>query len=366
MLPRGTHLTTQEYAPRSSTIRAVPLVMLAWLAQSTPQNPSPMSDSTRSHPRVERYDPPGRRWPLPTGTLYVREGFTPSARVRLIVHFHGAPWLVEHHVYRRRADVALVTIQIGSGSRAYAEAFADPSRFSQMLDEATARLSEIAGRRVSLDRLTLSSFSAGYGAIRSILQQPQQYARVDEVVLADSLHASYAGEVTPTRAADLAVDETSLDPFIRFAAEAAAGRKTMRVMHSEVFPGTYASTTETADVLLRRLNLTRRRVLRDGPLGMQQLSEARAGNLYLAGFAGNSAPDHMDHLYVLDAWLFDGRRPRSRHRAATGRAMPSRFARICFAAAQSMRSAAPASTARLCSNAIGAPPFRYTSGCAST
>ena len=33
--------------------------------------------------------------------------------------------------------------------------------------------------------------------------------------------------------------------FIRFAGDAAAGKKRMLVTHSEVFPGTFASTTET-------------------------------------------------------------------------------------------------------------------------
>jgi len=36
---------------------------------------------------------------------------------------------------------------------------------------------------------------------------------------------------------------------------------------------------------------------------MQQISQSSIGNFHLAGFAGNSAPDHMDHLYAMGAWL---------------------------------------------------------------
>jgi vacuolar-type H+-ATPase subunit H len=54
-----------------------------------------------------------------------------------------------------------------------------------------------------------------------------------------------------------------------------AGRKQMIVTHSEIFPGTFASTTETADWLLHALGLRRTPVLRWGPRGMQQLSEVR-------------------------------------------------------------------------------------------
>ena len=279
------------------------LALVALLPQGTPQNPSPMSDTTRPHPRVSRYDVPGRRAALSTGTLYISDRFKPRGRVNLVVHFHGAPWLVEHHVRSGTAQAALVTVQLGSGSRVYADAFADAAVFTRLLDEAASRLRELTGRPVEWEPITLSSFSAGFGAIRSILQHPDHVARIGRLVLADSLHAAYAAEPGPSRAADLPVDETSLQPFIRFAIEATAGRRQMRVTHSEVFPGTFASTTETADVLLRHAQLPRRRVLRDGPIGMQQLSEARKGRFELAGFAGNSAPDHMDHLYALGRFL---------------------------------------------------------------
>jgi hypothetical protein len=41
----------------------------------------------------------------------------------------------------------------------------------------------------------------------------------------------------------------------------------------------------------------------------QQLSAVRRGKFYLAGFAGNSAPDHVDQLHSLPDYLewFDGK-----------------------------------------------------------
>jgi hypothetical protein len=73
----------------------------------------------------------------------------------------------------------------------------------------------------------------------------------------------------------------------------------MLVTHSEIFPGTYASTTETADWLIAELGLARRPVMKWGPMGTQQLSEVRAGGFTLIGFAGNTAPDHVDQLHAL-------------------------------------------------------------------
>ena len=95
------------------------------------------------------------------------------------------------------------------------------------------------------------------------------------------------------------IDSVSLEPFIKFAREAAnksSGRKFL-FSHSEIFPGTFVSTTETADYLLRVLNIDAKPVLKWGPLGMQQISEASEGNFYVLGFAGNTAPDHIDHFH---------------------------------------------------------------------
>jgi hypothetical protein len=38
-------------------------------------------------------------------------------------------------------------------------------------------------------------------------------------------------------------------------------------------------------------------------MGMQQLSDARAGHFLLVGYAGNSAPDHVDQLHSLPVFL---------------------------------------------------------------
>jgi hypothetical protein len=270
-----------------------------------PQNPSPMSDTTRPHPRVAEYAPRGQRVTLDEGTLFVRDGLKPSARLPLMVHFHGAPWVVEHHVSQRKPPVILLTYQLGSGSGVYGRAFADPARFGAALSAAADAASRVLARAVTFDPVVLTSFSAGYGAIRAILRQPEHYARVSTVVLADSLHADYEGAPASDqpRTADPAVHAADIEVFLRLAQDAAAGRKRFLVTHSEVFPGTYASTTDTSNALLASLGLTRRPRLREGPLGMQQLSESSRGGFTVLGFAGNSAPDHLDHLYALGEWL---------------------------------------------------------------
>lgn len=262
------------------------------------QNPSPMSDTTRPHPRVAQYEPKGQRLPIGQGTLFIREGMKARARLPLIVHFHGAPWVIEHQISKLKQDVVLVTFNIGAGSGVYARPFADAAQFGAVLADAAAGASKILGRQVAFDRIVLTSWSAGYGSIRAILRQPEHYARVSSVVLLDSMHASYAGaSMAGPRAEDLPVLAPDVDVFTQLASDAVAGHKQFLILHSEVFPGTYASTTETADAILRSAGVKRRAQLREGPIGMQQLSETTTGKLTVIGYAGNTAPDHVDHLY---------------------------------------------------------------------
>jgi hypothetical protein len=154
----------------------------------------------------------------------------------------------------------------------------------------------------SFKRVTLVGFSAGHGAVRAILRDPKAFARVDAVLLLDGMHTSYVPEGTVVEKGGT-LDPKNLEAFVRFAQAAMRGEKRFLVTHSEIFPGTFASTTETADYLLHALGLKRTPVLKWGPRGMQQLSEVSSGKFRLLGFAGNSAPDHIDQLHGMPEFL---------------------------------------------------------------
>lgn len=283
-----------------TVVLAMNVVPNVGLGQMSPQNPSPMVDTTRPHPRLAEQRPAGTRTELTIGTLYLSPAFEPQRDARLLVHFHGAAWLVEQLVSARFPGLALVTVQLGSGSRAYAGPFEDVAAFETLVREAAEAATRASDQPVDWAGVHLSSFSAGYGAVRAVLRHPAQAATVASVTLADSLHAAYASPDEPAslgQARDLVAAD--LEAMVAFAGVAADGPRRMSVTHSEVYPGTYASTTETADYLLDALGVRRTAVLTPGPLGMQQLSSVERGGFWLAGYAGNSAPDHLDHLYAL-------------------------------------------------------------------
>ena len=264
-------------------------VLLLALLQ-LPQNPSPMSETTRAHIRLQKIELRGTHHKLSLGILLVPPG---NSKIRpLVVHFHGAEWVAETAAAKWRKNAATLAVQVGSGSSVYQKAIVSGERFRQLLQEAESKCS------CTFKPVYITSFSAGYGAIREILRDQSSVQRVDGVVLADSLHAGYTTGDKPGL-----VEGDGLQPFLSFARLATAGSKRMVIVHSEVFPGTYASTTETAEYLLDQLQLKRKAVLRWGALGMQQLSESHKGHFHLRGYAGNSAPDHVDHFHALFAWL---------------------------------------------------------------
>jgi hypothetical protein len=271
------------------------------------QNPSPMADATRAHERLtqRKLDGVVRTFVGPMGKpveVFVPDGARMRDTVDLVVHFHGAAWLPEQAVAGINDHTVAAVLNLGTGSGVYDRSFSNPAAFDSLLAGVMRVVSTEIGRDARLGHITLVGFSAGHGAVRAILRDPRQFARVDAVLLLDGMHTSYVPE-GKLLAAGATLDTTNLAAFANFARAAIRGEKRFVVTHSEIFPGTFASTTETADWLLHELGLRRTPVLRWGPRGMQQLSEAKAGNFELLGFAGNSAPDHIDQLHAMPELL---------------------------------------------------------------
>ena len=282
--------------------RSVALISLyaACLAAPAQQNPSPMVEHTREHPRLTKTVPEGRRLPLELGSLFVPESLFVQKKVslkrhvNLLVFFHGGDFLPELAVASQR-NMAVITIQAGAGSGSYVKLFTDPTRFLRLIAEAEAKSG------LTFGEIDLGGWSAGCGALRQILGDPASYDRVSGVLCIDGVHTGYVNDKPGPEESQIETD--NLQNWLRLGRDAMAGKKRFILTHSEIFPGTFASTTETADYLLREWGLVAHPVVKWGPMKTQMLSEERAGGLLVAGFAGNSAPDHVDQLHSLPEYL---------------------------------------------------------------
>ncbi|MCA9261408.1 MAG: DUF1080 domain-containing protein [Planctomycetales bacterium] len=284
--------------PHATVMLAIWLLLPGLASGQSTQNPSPMVEHSRPHPRLQQPNasgPPELVSPISSGevawgNLYVapsRSG-QPHSRRPLWIHFHGADWVAQSAA--RQTGAACLAVQLGSGSSVYAKPFADPKVFTELLAEIRR------SSPVELGPVYLSGWSAGYGAIREIVRDSDNVSQIAGVLLLDGMHASYVnGKPGPLESELVTAD---IEPFVALGRRAIAGELAFVVTHTEIFPGTFASTTETADYLLKTLDVERQSALAWGPFGTQQLSEAEAGKFRLLGFAGNSAPDHVDLLHA--------------------------------------------------------------------
>lgn len=270
------------------------------------QNPSPMVEYTRTHERIIKTDFAGLSFTIDNFLINPIELFIPKKSLNsdildLLIHFHGAGFVVKNAVEYQNTDIISVAVNIGSGSKVYFEAFKNKEVFNKLIDSIQMNCSQMLKREINIKRIHLSGFSAGYGAIKSILSFPEYFDIVSSVILLDGLHTSYIPDKKVLFEGGK-IDSSALDIFMKLAAYSAENKspaKKFLITHSEIFPGTFASTTETTDYLIHALAFKRQPVLKWGPLGMQQFSEVKKNNLTVLGYAGNSAPDHVDHLHAL-------------------------------------------------------------------
>ncbi len=247
--------------------------------------------ATKSERRVTRM---GRVVYIPGGCSSVARPFD------LVVHFNGAPPSLEPSFERSGIDGVLLIVNLGIGSGVYEDAFQMPSAFNQLLANLNDVVHEMCPTSAGVNRIALSAWSAGYGAVWRVLDRPSTAAKVDAVLLSDGLHAGF--ELGQERQRH--VNTLQMAPFTLFADQAVTGQKLFAISHSSI-QTPYASTTETATLLLSQQDVPRVTENSQGPRpGMVRTSHAERGEFHVQGFAGNDKPDHCDQLHAMGDTLF--------------------------------------------------------------
>jgi hypothetical protein len=227
--------------------------------------------------------------------LYVPSGFHPvDGTYDLVVHFHGISSLQEDNFERANLNAAVVSVNLGVASDAYADAFRAPGSFDALLKQ-TQRALRATGRLGSgtarLGRVALSAWSAGFASVGSILKQPGVSDRVDAVLLADGPHANY---IAPHR-----VNDAAIERWTRVAEAAMRGEKLFALTHSSIPTVGYPSTTETIGELLRLTDMEKVPTDVPGPRGMRPIYESHRGDFHVEGYEGTTAKDHIDHIRAM-------------------------------------------------------------------
>lgn len=236
---------------------------------------------------------------------------TLGPEVPVWLHLHGAPAVVEKGFAAIGAPGVLINVTLPGLSKVYADFLASPKAFEDLLRETQAALRrEAPETEWRLGRLTVSSFSAGFGGVRQLLAQPAAFDRIATLIMADSIYCGYTGN-----AAEKQIDPALMAGFVRFARLAADGEKRLLITHSRQIPEGYASTTETADYLIRTLGGERTEEAQDWPEGLRLVSTFSQGQCEVLGFAGSEPEDHLRHLRAIGA-LYERTAPVSAEGAA--------------------------------------------------
>lgn len=208
----------------------------------------------------------------------------------VLVHFHGDPQTVWNNAKYAKLNTIVVTVNYSGLSSAYTTPFSNASLFQTVLDESLAKVRQQADIPDSLqwDQLGVSSFSAGYGAVREILKSAGYRSQIDALLAADSLYATTAGDGTPL--------DSQLVDYKSFATLAKNGQKTFLYSHSQVPTFTYETTGECGDELMQHLGVSASAYNVNGLGTLNFYRRAQSGNFKLWGALGTDGDSHLEHL----------------------------------------------------------------------
>src|SRR4051812_29454183 len=98
-----------------------------------------------------------------------------------------ATHLVEDSFGVAGVNAAVVIVNLGIGSGVYEDRFSSPDELHELLARAQRTLERRGLAHAHLRRLGLSSWSAGYGAVLRIIENPALAEQVDSIVLLDGM-----------------------------------------------------------------------------------------------------------------------------------------------------------------------------------
>jgi hypothetical protein len=237
--------------------------------------------------------------------IFAPPGWSAGEAETLTVHFHTAAWLPIQAHHAAGAGVVAVVNRPGLSS-AYRVPFSDPAAFPALEQAVRDGLGDQGRPCPPFAGLRISSFSAGYGAVRELVQQSTVFDRIRSVILCDSLYASLDSTSTDRRP-----DPAQIAAWLPLAQAAARGEKEFVVTVSEV-PTDYASSSECASAIISALGGSLAPAPNPPPVreakpeGFALLRSFVKGRLRVGLYEGSAAPAHMAHVWGLGPLIRTG------------------------------------------------------------
>jgi hypothetical protein len=320
-----------------------------------PPNPDLIDDLVESAGDPDEMEQPGVESPRApiafdrTGHVSVPNGYmvfpstfeTTDGGYDVLIHFHGNPLVVAESAEVAKLNAVVVMIN-GAGRGGYEEVYGSrPGVYEELLAAIDRGLASRGIENPHVRRIALASWSAGYGAISTILSTRKGKDPLDAIALFDGIHASWEGGNSRTFATNGVVQDSSqLTPklleargkatinklqmrsFLAAAKDATHGELYFGIVHTEIDPMAYASCTITTDYLLHELGLARHPLdpIDDAPHWftlkamegifdpekvhqLVPLTEVHEGDFHVVGYSGATPEHHAAHLFEMSQTL---------------------------------------------------------------
>lgn len=284
------------------------LLFAVWNPALAPSGPTPEPPPMPRRAIAPRENLPGTKFEIEDGdrkyTLFIPESEKRSEDVVLTIHFHSAQWHAIQEHLDRGLDGPLIAFYPGEGSSIYGRSFDDKERLgrwmARVLEELKARGWPSEAR---IAKLNFTSFSAGYGAVRALVQRPDVFKLLNRVILADSMY----GSLTPEVEGRVPLAE-HVEVWKPLAEAAIVGTKTFVVTFSQVPTPTYASSSEMGTALVRRVGGTISLVEKGSLKATEDpefplLARFDQGSFHVWSYGGEDGQAHMTHArHLADIW----------------------------------------------------------------
>ena len=220
-------------------------------------------------------------------TLFIPDSSSATDLEQLWIHFYSAEWFVVQEYRRAKFSHPILILNLGQGSTTYARPFSLKGSLKPFIDQTI----KITASQIS--SLNFTSFSAGYGAVRNLIQDQSVLDQIKTVILCDS---SYGGFSDPATRKILPEHLTVWQPLID---RAVKKELTFIITTSEITPDSYAGTWEVASALVQynqgEMQPANPELSASQDPNYPLLRTFAKGNWHVWSYAGTDAGAHTTH-----------------------------------------------------------------------
>ncbi len=224
-----------------------------------------------------------------SASLFIPEGFDSQKPTPIWIHFHTADWFIIQEYQRANYKLPILNFNLGQGSTVYSKPFIEIGTLQPFLAESEKHL------KTKITDLNFTSFSAGFGAVRNLIQDTEILSRLKTVIQCDSIYGSLDPSIGDKRSV-LPEHVNIWQPLIT---RAINRKSTVIFTTTQITPETYAGSWEVVQAIVEKNGGTMKPADPNTSASKDQiyplLRTFDKGNLHIWSYEGTDAMAHMTH-----------------------------------------------------------------------